>query len=353
MQHWAPIGSVDSSGGAGGGDDRDEEEEDLMEFGPLAAAFANPVQRKEKKGLDFSRLKELATSDSSSPTQKKKHDKPFSESKEQKGNEVTEKSDKRSSPIGTANHVLQQNMPPDDTSQAQDVFMEEMDSRSVEEVSQNMIVETREEMEPGLPEVSKRQRQVDTEKQNMSKRLTSSYTPINMGNEQDSRGIDAENRARLEKMSADEIAEAQAEILERMSPTVIEALRKRGQNKLKKRTGSISKGEVDNMLDDTKLIEGANRSPLYVSDTSHSVTTPASTVTRPGQGYNGLQNLSSDNCSLWDSWSERVEAVRELRFSLDGNVVETDFVQVTKAGKTNFFFYIRLKISILPSMLQS
>lgn len=346
MQHWAPRGSENSGGG---GDDEDEEEEDLMEFGPLAAAFANPVQRKEKKGLDFSRLKELATSDSSSsPTQKKKQDKPFLESKEQKkANEVTEKSDKRSSPIGTANHVLPQNMPPDDTSQAQDVFMEEMDSGLVEEVSQDVIVETREEimedMELGLPEVSKRQRQVDTEKQNMSKRLTSSYTPINMGNEQDSRGIDAENRARLERMSADEIAEAQAEILEKMSPAVIEALRKRGQNKLKNQTGSISdmptKGEVDTMRDDTKLVEEAKGSPLYVSDTSHTGTTPASTVTRPRPGYNGLQNLSPDNCSLWDSWSERVEAVRELRFSLDGNVVETDFVQVTKAGKTNFFYY--------------
>jgi len=345
--HWAPKSE---NRGGGGEDEDEEEEEDLMGFGPLAAAFANPVQRKEKKGLDFSQLKELMTSDISSLTQKKKEDRSLVV---KKANEVTEKLDKRISPIGTAIHVLPQKMPPDDTSQAQDVFMEEMDSGLVDEVSQDVIVETREEtmeeMEPGLPEVSKRQRQVDTGKQNMSsKRITSSYTPSNMGNEQDFRGIDAENHARLERMSADEIAEAQAEILEKMSPAVIEALRKRGQNKLKKQTGSVSdmaaKGEVD-FQDGEKVIKEPKGS-LSESGTSHTLTTAASTVTRQGQGYNGLQKLSTNNCNLWDSWSERVEAVRELRFSLDGNVVETDFVQLTKAGKTSSCTIIPLYIAV-------
>lgn len=46
--------------------------------------------------------------------------------------------------------------------------------------------------------------------------------------------IDAENRAALQKMSADEIEEAQSELLGRLRPETVEMLKRRGTNKFKK-----------------------------------------------------------------------------------------------------------------------
>ncbi|KAL6968867.1 hypothetical protein U1Q18_049451, partial [Sarracenia purpurea var. burkii] len=333
--HWAPIGRENS------GDDEDEaRDEDLTEFDPISAAFANPVPRKERKGLDFSQWRELLAGDNASASQTKKGHKYLAvESKERKKtNEITEISDKTGSCFARGNGELPQKISPDNNAKAQDVTMEEMDLQSLE-ASQDVLVGTREditeEIDPGLIEVFKRQRQVDTERQKMSRsHVTPSYNINNTGTEQGFTGlesqIDADNRARLQRMSADEIAEAQGEILEKMTPAVIEALRKRGQNKLKKKKVSIldTAGEVGNLQDGKKLFKDGKGSPLSESDISQSAITTAST----DMECSTTQNSSPSRGSLWDSWSERVEAVRELRFSLDGNVVENDFVQVTKAG---------------------
>ncbi|XP_057500992.1 transcriptional elongation regulator MINIYO-like [Actinidia eriantha] len=336
--HWAPTGR-ENSGRGGGVDEEDAVDEDLTKFDSIVA-FANPVQRKEKKGMDFSQWRELMASDNSSLSQKKKEDKYVIEKSkgQKKANGVAEISDKKGSRIGPKSCVLPQKLLPDNNAKAQDVTMEEMDSESLEEVTQSTIVEKREGTmeESVLLEVSKRQRQLDTQKHNMG------YNPNNLKNEDESTGIesqiDAENRAQLQRMSANEIAEAQAEIMERMTPAVMEALRKRGQNKLKKQKESSSvmaaKGEVGNLHDGKQLIKYAKGSPSN-SDISENVTTATSIDTRSGLGCAGMQNLRPGSSSLWDSWSERVETVKELRFSLDGNVVSNDFEQVTMTGNTS------------------
>ncbi|GFY94536.1 RPAP1-like, carboxy-terminal protein [Actinidia rufa] len=336
--HWAPTGR-ENSGRGGGVDEEDAVDEDLTKFDSIVA-LANPVQRKEKKGMDFSQWRELMASDNSSLSLSKKEDKYLiAKSKGQKkANGVAEISDKKGSQIGPKSCVLPQKLLPDNNAKAQDVTMEEMDSESLEQVTQSTIVEKREGTmeESVLLEVSKRQRQLDTQKHNMG------YNPNNLKNEDESTGIesqiDAENRAQLQRMSANEIAEAQAEIMERMTPAVIEALRKRGQNKLKKQKESSSvmaaKGEVGNLHDGKQLIKYAKGSPSN-SDISENVTTATSKDTRSGLGCAGMQNLRPSSSSLWDSWSERVEAVKELRFSLDGNVVSNDFEQVTMTGNTS------------------
>ncbi|GFS34706.1 RPAP1-like, carboxy-terminal protein [Actinidia rufa] len=205
--------------------------------------------------------------------------------------------------FGPRSCVLPQKLSPDNNAKAQDVTMEEMDPESLEEVSQSTIVEKR----------------VETMEDSVL--LEMNTTGIESQ-------IDAENRAQLQRMSANEIAEAQAEIMERMTPAVIETLRKRGQNKLKKQKESSSvmaaKGEVGNLQDGKQVITDAKDSPLYNSDISENVMTATSTDTRSGLGCDGMQNLKPGSSSLWDSWSERVEAVRELRFSLDGSVVNND-----------------------------
>ncbi|XP_057494839.1 transcriptional elongation regulator MINIYO-like isoform X2 [Actinidia eriantha] len=339
LLHWAPS-RRENSGGGGGVDEEDAVDEDLTKFDSIVT-FANPVRRKEKKGMDFSQWRDLMASDNSSLSQKKKEDKYLVEkSKERKtANGAADICDNNGSRIGPKSCVLPQKLSPDNNAKAQDVTMEEMDPESLEEVSQSTIVEKRvETMEDSVSlEVSKRQRQLDTLKHNMG------YNPNNLKNEDESTGIesqiDAENRAHLQRMSANEIAEAQAEIMERMTPAVIETLRKRGQNKLKKQKESSSvmaaKGEVGNLQDGKRLIKDTKDSPFYNSDISENVMTATSTDTRSGLGCDGMQNLKPGSSSLWDSWSERVEAVRELRFSLDGNVVNNDFERVTMTGDTS------------------
>uniref|UniRef100_A0A5B7BRB8 Transcriptional elongation regulator MINIYO n=1 Tax=Davidia involucrata TaxID=16924 RepID=A0A5B7BRB8_DAVIN len=349
--HWAPKANENSRAG-GGEDDYDEgdgEDEGLAEFDPIAV-FANPVQRKQKKGLDFSRWRELITSDNSSVCQKKDGEKhllvEFNECG--KVGEVTDLSDKINSHNDAKNGALSQKMLPNDNAKAKDVNMEEMDPALLEEMSGNAIAEISEEKGPGLLEVSKKQKLVDTEKQNTStSHITSFPTSNNLGNEQGSVSlesqIDAENYARLQRMSTDEIAEAQAEILEKMNPALIEALRKRGQDKLKNQKSSSSssdmaiKGRVDYIQDDKKWTKDTNGSLLSESDISHKLTPTASQDTQSGEDYNAVGNLKPGSSSLWDTWSERVEAVRELRFSFDGNVIENDFSQAPKAGNISVY----------------
>ncbi|GFY89795.1 RPAP1-like, carboxy-terminal protein [Actinidia rufa] len=194
--------------------------------------------------------------------------------------------------------VLPQKLSPDNNAKAQDVTMEEMDPESLEEVSQSTIVEKRVE--------------------------TMEDSVLLEGIESQ---IDAENRAQLQRMSANEIAEAQAEIMERMTPAVIETLRKRGQNKLKKQKESSSvmaaKGEVGNLQDGKQLITDAKDSPLYNSDISENVMTATSTDTRSGLGCDGMQNLKPGSSSLWDSWSD---TSTRCGYTAD-NVSQRDFLR--------------------------
>ncbi|CAI0468957.1 unnamed protein product [Linum tenue] len=98
--------------------------------------------------------------------------------------------------------------------------------------------------------------------------------------------IDVENRARLQNMSAEEeIAEAQAEIMEKMNSSLLNLLKKRGQQKLKQQNVSESDVALEK--------QPANETP--------------------------------SSCTSWNAWSDRVEAARGVRFSLEGNVIPVDF----------------------------
>ncbi|CAN1771007.1 Transcriptional elongation regulator MINIYO [Linum perenne] len=97
--------------------------------------------------------------------------------------------------------------------------------------------------------------------------------------------IDAENHARIQNMSPEEIAEARAELMEKMNPSLLNLLKRRGQQKLNKQ--SLSESDV-------------------------------ATKNEPA---NGPPNSSKS----WNTWSERVEAARRLRFSLEGNVISADY----------------------------
>lgn len=77
--------------------------------------------------------------------------------------------------------------------------------------------------------------------------------------------INAENLARLKQMSPDEIAEAQAEIMEKMDPSFIEMLKKRGQNKSgSKKGGDLKQGKGQRDLGTAKPVGGAKSSTSAV-----------------------------------------------------------------------------------------
>ncbi|EXB94574.1 hypothetical protein L484_022891 [Morus notabilis] len=52
------------------------------------------------------------------------------------------------------------------------------------------------------------------------------------------------------------------------------------------------------------------------------------------------RNPSPASGSLWSTWSERVEGVRGLRFSLDGTIVENDLVQVADTVSLLVIYFV-------------
>lgn len=148
--------------------------------------------------------------------------------------------------------------------------------------------------------------------------------------------IDAENRARLAGMSADEIAEAQAEILAKLSPAGIEALKKRGLNKLKRqnhsKSGSLAIGEKDSFQNEKCLADTTVSSASSNSNVASNTNLKEKHGDLGGNVPNSLPNVTG----LWDGWSKRVEMVRELRFSMDGDIIENDTHLSATTGKTKF-----------------
>lgn len=328
--HWAPNGSdIRGTANADGDNDNDNDDEEGENFNPIAA-FANPVKRKQKKGLDFSRWREV-TSDNSSVFRNKEESKVLVKSQPRiKVSEGTEIREKINRPIGAGAGAesgvqLERKLSDDTDAKAHDIDMKVMD--------------------PLLSQVVKKQ---EGEISDMDVDGVKSYLPkdnqLNQGTKhtplRDECGgmslesqIDAENRAQLERMSADEIAEAQAELMKKMDPALIEVLKKRGQDKLKKQkcfTSDVATSDRAANLQDEKI--SINASSHSDSDISHKVTrtTADSKDAHKELDDSVVKRLTLGNGSLWDSWSKRVEAVRELRFSFDGNVIESDSVQVLK-----------------------
>ncbi|KAF3965968.1 hypothetical protein CMV_009890 [Castanea mollissima] len=439
--HWGPIGSVKDDKDSDNTED-DEEAKSLMNFEPIAP-FANPVQRREKKGLDFNSWREIVPGNNLSMankveenilcTQKTEKDRkmdvepnihacghqyksgeamrsvsedgcfssvtdmelenlnqpnlkenvkdasPVDFKGEQefvsKNNHIslerteydsigfpevlrrreqsTTVSNSRSnnfgneqesmsleSQIDAENHARLQEMSPDEIAQAQAEIMEKMNPAIINALKKRG--QDKLKRQKGLnsdvgtnnasiefPEILRRREQSN---------IVSSSKSNNFGNEQESTTlesqIDAENCARLQEMSPDEIAEAQAEIMEKMDPAIIKALKKRGQDKLKIQNGLSSEagtnGEVSNPQN--RNSQDAKGFAHSDSDFSSKLTTNTKD-TQSRQDKGEVQKLVGTTSSrLWSAWSERVEAVRDLRFSLEGTVIENDFVQVPGSG---------------------
>lgn len=331
-------GGNDNKGDDDSGTD-DDEDMDLTSFDHIAA-FADPVERKQKKGLDFSKWRELVPHDNSHDPAEKKDRESLAEVKKQNNKgKTTESTGKRNmSSYAALAHAdvpnpkemnvqsrfysvddmdLDKFNPVPDIARAQPELLEHMTPRL--EVKESQALENMEELETPHMVPGSNNFGIDQE-------------PVTLESQ-----IDAENRARLERMSTEEIAEAQAEIMQKMNPALLKVLKKRGLDKLKKQKGPgfdiAINDKLHNLQDESQLKQDTKHFLLMENDNSHKLTATASKDTQKEQDVVSLQNSGPGNSNSWNTWSERVEAARELRFSWDGTVIENDFVQVSGTGK--------------------
>lgn len=158
--------------------------------------------------------------------------------------------------------------------------------------------------------------------------------------------IDEENRSTIASMSTAEVAEAQAEIMSRLKPEVLEMLRMR---RLKK---GLKEQKVDEKRVDVEpttttagvLLESfpERKEPVKGSpDIPQNRTTLGDSLEpdEKEQQTPAIQQsvaLQTEQASGWPkSWTERVEAVRLHRFDMEGHLVAIDEAPIQEtSGKS-------------------
>ncbi|XVF00817.1 hypothetical protein REPUB_Repub04eG0034600 [Reevesia pubescens] len=144
-------------------------------------------------------------------------------------------------------------------------------------------------------------------------------------------------------MSPEEIAQAQAEMMEKMDPALLNLLKKRGQEKLKKRKDSSLNLAANSELGISHENQSNNAIDSSDKESNNSkMVTTRSNITKSGLDNGMDKNVDPVSVSLWNAWSQRVEAVRELRFSLDGTVVENDVVRLPETRQNHSRSYVHL-----------
>ncbi|CAN1771003.1 Transcriptional elongation regulator MINIYO [Linum perenne] len=296
--YWNAL--TNKNGGNGGSKDDDEAEEgdgddDPTDFDPISS-FANPVERKERKGLDLSRREE--------------------DGKRSK-NGVSENSTRRLKKdvkvvdVNSRSSLSEVPMAVDETLASAAYVGTDSLHRSYERAC---VADVSSHSWKGVAEST--EEQIMRVKEIKPVFSGTSNGVSSFGVAQRSTGleseIDAENHARIQNMSPEEIAEARAELMEKMNPSLLNLLKRRGQQKLNKQ--SLSESDVA-----TKN-EPANGPPNKDSS-AHLHVANGDTLTP-----NSVKHDSDPSSSKsWNTWSERVEAARRLRFSLEGNVISADY----------------------------
>eukprot|EP00268_Persea_americana_P057443 TRINITY_DN6885_c0_g1_i1.p1 TRINITY_DN6885_c0_g1~~TRINITY_DN6885_c0_g1_i1.p1 ORF type:complete len:1634 (+),score=331.98 TRINITY_DN6885_c0_g1_i1:690-4904(+) len=146
--------------------------------------------------------------------------------------------------------------------------------------------------------------------------------------------IDAENRARIQNMSPEEIAQAQAEIMGKMSPEIVEMLKRRRHKKQEQKSDKpdLDTGhQYTSVRDKTQLPQDSGAARPFEGTTTNNSSmaeAPSTGNTSNGPDNGDWASPGASDSSSWNLWTERVETVRALRFSLDGSVVDSDSIQV-------------------------
>lgn len=354
-------------------DDEDDLAGEMEDFEGTegAASVANPVQRKEKKGLDFSTWREIAKKEGNPAFHEKEKERLSNETevepKEKKmasnglSRQVADRGDAKLQSVAMSNSVLT-------IKGAQEVVKDTSHLASANKKENH--VQTMQYPQDGVAEslgssvvekVSTWQngssKQVDLKMGNTQKSHTASSFSVQalVGGEENSlqSQIDAENRARLASMSADELAEAQAEIMAKLNPKLIDALKKRGEARGKRQKSSLT--DVTGSASDGMKHEEA-LPKISENTVSHE---PMEIDNEDSLKKDKVSaDVSPDKGGIWNAWSKRVERVRDLRFSLDGNSIgfcmESDIgkctgdphsLHIENADGRFFFYFVELPVN--------
>lgn len=274
-----------------------EEDKDETDYDPIAS-FADPIERKKKESLDFSRWKEFV------PQSKK-------EAKADAGKVIQVKKSSAAISEGKKEAIPRTSSPNVDMLDSEEMTLRDLMNRNFS-AAITTTIEPKSIMGK-LQSDAPRDSDLDSScavndvparpGQNHVINNVDMTEANNQGSSSLMDDIDAENLSRLKQMSEEDIAEARAEIMEKMDPALVEMLRKHGQKKLRSRNDiEHEQNKGQQVLVSTKLAES-------------------------GKSTKPISNNSS-----WEAWSERVEKVRSLRFSLDGNVLEIDSAQHILSG---------------------
>ncbi|KAK1266986.1 hypothetical protein QJS04_geneDACA009182 [Acorus gramineus] len=325
--HWSSVApEIEDKDG-----DEDEDETNLDHV----ACSANPVQRKKKKGLNFGNWREIIPSDRPATNQRNQM-----KEREFSAKELIDEGKKDYKGINVSATALKNvDSFPNEKSNGEFDKMLNMDINEIQGsilgrpavvISDSVARESKSDHSPG-------------QSCNDDEIVSQSYD-YNMFEGSDgvslspslANDIDAENRARLEQMSSDEIAEAQAEIVGKMNPNILEMLKKRGREKLanvRSSKSGLEKGNQNDVIHDRGNLQRGlkGRQPREGAEGSHKMT-PTSEHTHSNASMGHLLPSSMQGSGFWKSWAERVEAVRGLRFTLDGHVLETGLTQPSTSG---------------------
>ncbi|CAA7020702.1 unnamed protein product [Microthlaspi erraticum] len=289
---WSPSGSRAQSKDNNNveedhaSEDEEEEEEERFMNAASIAAFAKPLQRKERKDMELRTWKDMP-----SP-----HDRQESRKAKKLIQMIPLSVDSPTTPMDVDNNTF-------DTA-SDDQMIDIVSEKATERISFNAS--------PPVPATS-----------SSSYGLGTRHASSSLESE-----IDVENHARLQTMSPQEIAEAQAELLDKMNPALLSILKKRGHDKLKKR-----KHSVPGLSDANQETKNSRTDGHFLRQQGQAVTPSASQVVAIPKEPSVVQNSVLAQGFLWDAWTERVEATRELSFSFDGNVVKDDDFPAAETGE--------------------
>jgi hypothetical protein len=164
--------------------------------------------------------------------------------------------------------------------------------------------------------------------------------------ESEEASIDEENRATIASMSSAELAEAQAELLSKLKPEVIEMLRKRRLKEHKKvdaDAAAITPEIKHEPFADGKEVVKSSPAPEPLKNPrvpAHSPDIEEELKQEPASEQ-GIVPQFEQGSGWPKSWTERVEAVRLHRFDMEGRLMAMDEAPIQETSDTS------------PSMQQS
>lgn len=336
------------------GEDDVEEDEDIVDYG-LAAPLARPMKKTEKKGLDFSRWRELVDGKQSTSSSKVKqnHESAVVPKTVDKGmgNAVE-------APAAAAELCLKRKETESIFLPVTDTSISRVESRKIR-ADFNLDSSEREERKQGEIEYQSVRQPTAMDVENESLDSTVQHR----GKFSMMEDINAENLIRLAQMSPQEIADTQAEIMEKMDPTILAMLKKRGQDKRRNMKAAPAEEKGKASLNGANLVERAKSSYREEAAKFERSEIPQDAENRQSETTTSSQKKESSainnewvpsgvrDSESWKSWCERVEKVRSLRFTLDGNVINDDIPMELKNGKpqnvfSRIIFYKKRKLRL-------